>query len=265
LLLLRFYGDLSGNDRQGLLVAAGYVGTDAKWDSFGVEWLRALREAKVKEFHATDFFSCHGEFEGWELGSKKHVRFAKRFTAIAESYGGVGVVCGLPVAAFREHLAPVFGTMRTPHNRFTPKMLVTARLLSTVYRNLCGRGVQVAAIFEQEDGMGEVIDYFNFLKKHKEPWTDMFVSFATADKALHPLQGADLLAHEGWRHCNAVANKTGREVRKSFKRLLANNRLDVELIDPDFLREAIPHISAWVAEHPEGLVYPTKKKKREPQ
>ena len=62
------YGDLSGGgaDQGGVLVAAGYIGLEDQWVNAVAAWKAILVDADAKVFHATDFFSAHGEFSGKE-------------------------------------------------------------------------------------------------------------------------------------------------------------------------------------------------------
>ncbi len=59
--VFRFYLDES--ERGGALAVGGYVARVKQWDRFEAEWDARLREARVKVFHATDFYNHYGEFE----------------------------------------------------------------------------------------------------------------------------------------------------------------------------------------------------------
>ena len=183
-------------------------------------------------FHATDFYGSWGEFAGWD--ATKQSKFAKRFTAIAEKQTLVGMATGVEVAPFRSHLGPILGDLKSvPRRRFTPLMLCAINVLSQVSA-LCGNHRHaVAALFEAEEGMGETIEYFNYLKRKGVPWTQVFASVGVGDKSFLPLQAADLLAHESWRHLKEAVRPTGRPMRKSMQRLLKNGGVQIHLLPRD--------------------------------
>jgi len=98
--VLRFFGDVSGRQEGEFLVVAGYLGNQSQWKRFEHEWQLALAEAGAGSFHATDFFNFRGDFQGWDHDRARHNRFAKRFTAIAESKTECAVGRGVHVPAF---------------------------------------------------------------------------------------------------------------------------------------------------------------------
>src|SRR5687767_1738130 len=182
--MIRFYGDTSRRDGHRILVAAGYFNLAKKWEKFEPPWQCALNDAGVDYFHATDFFACRREFKGWVQNSPKQNEFSERFAKIANRRAGLGLALGVDVEAFERVLAPEIRSVKTPHGRFTPLMFVTTKLLATFAKLIWKGREPIAVVFEREDGMGEVIDYFNFLKKRRDSWTEHVVSFTQGEKQL---------------------------------------------------------------------------------
>jgi hypothetical protein len=225
-----FYGDTSSEgDKRGpyVLTVAGWLATEAEWDAFHDDWELALREAGSSEFHATDFFPCRGPFAGWNAASKRHRQFARRFSAIAESHASYGIGYGMRVSEkYQALVAPRLQRIPNLHGKMTPLMHLVVSVLARLSRLALSDGERVAVVFEREPGMGEVAEFFNWMKRRsKDPWTDRYVSFTTAGKELLPLQAADLLAHECWRAVREAHLPTGRPARKTMQRLTRSDRV----------------------------------------
>jgi hypothetical protein len=76
------------------------------------------------------------------------------------------------------------------------------------------------------------------LKRQGVPWTEAFASVGTGDKSFVPLQSADLLAHESWRHLKETISPTGRPMRKSLKRLLQRAGVKISVLAGDAYDDA---------------------------
>src|SRR5882672_3584910 len=100
------YGDMSGDENQ-VLTAACFLGHESEWMNAIAAWCRALDDAGVKEFHATDFFNTKREFDDdrwryWDPtrermipGGPEHTAFAERFTGIAVTHKLIGFAFAL--------------------------------------------------------------------------------------------------------------------------------------------------------------------------
>lgn len=214
----------------------GFLSFDREWKQFVGEWQSALDEAEMDQFHATDFFSRRGKhnkkggrYEDWP--DAKHNRFARRFVAIAEQHTWLGVGRGIDMPAYRD-LVLLESVFRggTPHDQFTPIMLCGQMCLEHVAKRIQQYvpGERVAVVFEQGDGVGEMIEWCRWLQCHTS-WAQVYCAFTTGDKSSLPLQAADLLAHETWRHLKQHVDPTGRPLRKSLERLLKGGRISMRV------------------------------------
>lgn len=231
---LRLYLDDAGKADQPVFAMGGFVSPEQQWKQFARQWQSALDEAEMDAFHATDFFSRRGKhnkkegrYEDWP--DDKHNRLARRFAAIAEKYTMLGVGRGIDMSAYRDLVLPepVFRDS-TPHDRFTPSMFCSQMGLEHVARRIRQYvpGQQVAVVFEQGDGVGEMIEWCRYLQRYTS-WAKIYCSFTPGDKSSFPLQAADLLAHETWRHIKEHVAPTGRPLRKSLERLLKGERISI--------------------------------------
>lgn len=247
MLLLR--ADTSGKDTDLVRVAGCYIAHEKKWKIFDRKWRDALEAAKVTEFHATDFYNFRRQFKGWDKDLDRHIRFAKRFTRIAATRTLVGFSHGVEVEPFNRLIAPILkGLKSSPHDRFTPLMLCSTQLLHYVGKTWQRHFGPIAVLFEEEEGIGEMIEYFNYIKRNTKPkWIEPFVTIGTGPKSILGLQAADLLAHESWRRIKEHLQPTGRQLRKSFKCLLNDGKIAVRLTSETELTAMVPTIQRYMA------------------
>jgi hypothetical protein len=79
----------------------------------------------------------------------------------------------------------------------------------------------VTYFFEQSDNQGEIGRAMEFLLRHPEFVAKFHLySYTFAPKSLEPLQAADLLAYETWKHVTNRVLGHGRDVRKSLEDLM---------------------------------------------
>jgi hypothetical protein len=241
--MLTFYVDDSYRD--GILAMGGYLAHVDQWQRFEKEWAARLREAGVKVFHATAFFNFQGEFRGWDR--KRHLKFAKYFTAIAETNTEIAVGRAVDVRAYQQLVAPVLATHYwTPHGKVTPKMWCARTTLESLilrHGRFLPRDQTLAVVFEEGDGVGEVIEYLGGLKKRGCPWAERINSLSDGPKSSLPLQAADLIMHEAVRSVREKINPTGRAMRKSMNRLVSSKRVEIHVFTRQNLLSGLPTLS----------------------
>lgn len=261
------YGDLSG-DESGILTVGVYLGAEAQWMDAIAEWSRVLDDANVTEFHATDFYSGHGQFAGDEwhhdvagrrvVGGPKHQEFAKRFTGVASDAGLIGFAFAIDAPSFRNILAPTFEREPRKYKASHPKTFIAMmglREVSNFLERLVGLGTgSIQVIFESEQGAGKFVDFFNESRERGEPWVRWFASFTTAPKSFLPLQIADLLAHEGWRREKENRSLSPRRYRKSFLRMIGGGKVMLRSYDEASLKRNAKTLGDLIARYPDGRV-----------
>jgi hypothetical protein len=255
--LIHLYADVSGKDDLPVRACAAFVANEGRWRLFEAAWKQALIEARVSQFHSTDFYACEGEFKGWKRGSPKHRRFSKRFCSIAEKHVYAGFAHGIEVDAFKRLLEPrLKGLKSTPNQRFTSLMLCCSYVLQDASQTLNSvrrdYPLNIAALFENEDGLGQAIGYYQNLKKIGIPWTQAYVSVGVGDKSFLPLQGADLLAHLSFRHLRRLLQHRGPgalpELAPPLKRLCQNQKMKIQLLKEEHITPILPQLEQYLAE-----------------
>jgi hypothetical protein len=243
---VRLYADVSGSADSHYVATAAYVAHAPAWKAFGRTWGAILDDAKVDAFHATDFFNARGEFKGWDLKGVRHLEFAKRFIGAAKKHTAFGTACGFDRRAYQEVLAAEFRGIRAPGSRITPEAYCVINCLANASKKMAKHGVHVAVavILEEGGGMGEAIEVLHVMRKAKEPWIASFVGFSVMPKSEFPLQAADLLAHEAWRHVTRAAAYVAGEapMRKSLAALGSKGNVEVKYADREVLMQGLPNV-----------------------
>ena len=248
-LLLKFYLDDAIDYERRVVAVSGYVAHEIMWDDLAVEWDAALRAAGVSHFHATDFFSCLGEFEGWVRGSKKHRRFERKFSAITESMVTMGAAHGVVVSAFNKHVAKSKIILNhTQRGRITPRMWCARESLHWLSKKAPHRpdDEPIAVVLEGGKGMGEAAEYLRWLKECEAPWMAPFVSITTAGKELVQLQAADLLANHTQRELLRHLDGTGSKPHRSMRRLLKRGLVQMDVQTDEQLATMVRRIEEEV-------------------
>jgi hypothetical protein len=264
------YGDVSGSNANVLSVGC-YLGKEHRWIEAIAAWCRALDDAKVREFHATDFFNAQGEFDddkwrrhipgrGMVVGGELHEEFAERFTSIPVNHDLIGFALALDAPAFVQILAPEYANEKRKCRIADPKTHAIMTCLGLLDDFFIERRynvpASVQAIFEHESGAGKFIDFFNESKARRERWTFWLKSFTVAPKSFVPLLMADLLAHETWRRIKDVWSPSPRPIRKSFERMIGDGRIQFRYHDRPNLIKCAETVRDILSRYPDGLVPP---------
>lgn len=271
--MIYVHGDVSGKADSGVIASGCYLGRAEHWQCAADGWGTALASEKIGVFHATDFYASEGAFAAqewkhevngrWIPGGAKHDEFAARITAVAENAGLIGFAFGMNPATFAEHLRPVFALVKRKVRCTDAQLfaIMTAIKHASDFLDAAdtpimqlGRG---RVIFEDEHGSGLWIDFFNESRNRREAWTKWFGALTTAPKEIIPVQIADLLAHEVWRRVSEVFKDNPRPIRKSFARMLVNERIEVQMLTEETAKETAELLRGRLAKYPDGLVPPS--------
>jgi hypothetical protein len=269
-LVIYVHGDVSG--KEGIIASGCYLGREEHWQKASEAWERINADAGVPYFHATDFFNTADLWDDtkWRYehptkgiipGSPEHVAFAKRYSAVAEDAGLVGFAFGMRVSVFTELLQPIFAREKRGVLCTDPQMFAIMRSVAQVSQFLdatqtpafeLGRG---QVIFEEEVGVsGAWTNLFVESRQRREAWTKWFATLTTAPKEVVPVQIADLLAHEAWRRLKTALGEESYPLRKSFERMLVNERIEVQVLTPEDAQKNAAMFNDLIERFPNGLV-----------
>ena len=269
--MLKFYLD-DAEDQDRLGVIAGYIAHEDMWAEFTEEWQKALSQAGVSAFHATDFFGCYREFRGWKRKSKKHKRFRRRFTALAESLLTLGVTWAVPLDPFKRLIASNQAILdHTPRGRYTYRILCARMCCEWISIKGPDHGrpldEPIDVVLEGGKGMGEAVEYLKWLKNQNVPWMDCFVSFTTAGKEVLPLQAADLIANQSKRRLSSFLDRDdGGHDEPPLKRLLKRGFIQMDVFTEANMEQWVPVLTEKLHEkHPDTVLQFAGHKPKPPQ
>jgi hypothetical protein len=216
-LVLQAFIDESGtNPSDDVFVLAGFISTPEKWEELSSAWHGLMRDWEIRYFHMADFESRHGQFSNWDEESRR-VRLQSLLTLI-QDYAVASVSVALPEANFRE----VYGDKANPDLKY---LIAGRQLLWEVsFFDQNGERLEVhnaeterySYVFESgARGAGKLQTLFRAF--YNNPLYRLLFrldSFTFGAKEEHrPLQSADILAYEGFRHWSRQFGPDSRSIR----------------------------------------------------
>jgi len=192
---------------------AGYLGSTAQWERFNARWKSLLADYGASQMHRADLECFQREFKSWD--SSRRTEFVKKAHSIIKKHTYVAVATGVIKADF-EQVMPSW----------------VKKLFGGVYgwcANEClvhvGKWCEKRSyrdpinwVFEAGTaGHGQVSDLFEALHEHPEWGPRLCIgSWSFEDKSVVPLQAADTIAYEVFKHIeNQIIDQGKRTVRLS--------------------------------------------------
>lgn len=207
-----YFDDSSDDQHKKLRACAGLIGTANQWDILLALWSHVTRTYGLKKpFRAADCEGGHGQFKWWKK-PRRDALMAELVTAILNSklmgYGGI-----VPV----EEYAKAFPTAKEDDCYF---LAVRQVIMNAAYiTHSLGHDV---SIWFEKDGKtdAEVERIFDSISRFSA-WPDSRAlrSITGSNKKLIPLQTADLIAREGFKH---IDNLGKRPMRLPAQRMLGH-------------------------------------------
>lgn len=188
-----YFDDSADEKRERFSVAGGLIAHELIWDRFQLLWLDATHELK-EPFHTADCESGFGEFANkakWPK-LKRDALMATLVGLIREHRLG-GFASVVPVADYRA----VFPDAA----RYDPYYLALKHTLINMAQIGMHTNENVQCWFERGDADAESLRIFNRIKGVKS-WKNRhrLTSISFGSKSLVPLQAADLMAREAFKH-----------------------------------------------------------------
>jgi hypothetical protein len=222
--VLEGFFDDSGT-HQGSLVTAmgGCVSRAEQWAAFAPEWRRVLDDFGVSFFHSTDLANSQEEYKNWDDSRKRS--FITRLARVMGDYAktaiaGLVVVDDYSIVPEWARKTSAFGDQYN----FCFQMCVglTMNWIDGLNPPM-PQGDQVAFTFDQRPkGEGLTRNAYYYIKKFRDP-NDRMGTLAFADKKrLLPLQAADFVAYESYKHLDNQERASGRPLRGSLAVLVEN-------------------------------------------
>jgi len=214
--MLTVYCDDSGNSR--VAAVAGYLGTALQWKRFCPEWKRALDKENIQVMHRTNLETWHGEFtedKGWN--PTRRTAFVKRLHPIIKHRTYTGVGTSVLLADFETTMPDWVKTLfGGPYGWCAHECIVAMRVWSDRHR----QSDPIEWVFEQGTrGTHEIGLMFEGLCENPA-WRQQYRlkpnGWSFKPKSLRPLQSADRVAYELYKHTeNRILDKGKRNIRLS--------------------------------------------------
>jgi len=230
------YFDESGTHAGSPVVAvAGFISTIERWRIVEKEWRTVLRMYKLDYFHMTDFENRRGPYQGWADGQRQTV--IKRLLGIIKRYVLSGFSAAVVTADYDRLSIDEQSRLVDP---YTVCAFWCIRDVGGWLAEL-GRDDRVAHVFERgirgAPRISEAFGRASDVALHEY----RFGTLHFADKrSLVPLQAADILAYEVWKHVPKRLGANPRPTRKPILSLLSRVNMRGNYFTYDTLRRFVP-------------------------
>lgn len=241
------YFDDSGHPSDSVAMSVGGVIAKASsWEKFEVKWSKRLRRAKKSAFHATDYECRRGEFTDWD--NDKRISFIHDLAAIVKNTVACGVTSSVVMADWFAVMPAKFERSEFVAKKGAYLLLFQLCIESLVKHAGIPRTETVSCVFDENQFVrGALAEHYSSLKRDLGLEDKLgSLTFGNGKKFL-PLQAADMMAYEGFKHTkNQIAEGGSHDVRKLYLNLRASDRIHHFLLDQDGLRgyvKAIENVS----------------------
>jgi hypothetical protein len=202
-----------------IYTVAGWISTVERWRKLRKEWMKALRQAQIPDFHMKDYEWRQGVYADWVEG--KRIKVLRRLHWLIKEHVLAGVSVSVNITAFNEIMTPAakkdYG--KTPYG-FDARLC----LRQTGFwadRNKINEPIHYVFAHQTKQG-GELNWIFDSCLKNPET-RDWFrlnsiwsKGFANQEPAL---QAADIIAYEINKHVVNYVALNQRPTRKSYLNL----------------------------------------------
>lgn len=222
--------DESGAEDKPVFSVAGFVSSEKRWDRFDYHWEKELRKRDVSVFHMTDFENREGEFKDKDWTNQNRIEFIGQLAHIIKNTIIVGVGHAVLLDDFRTVFCPEVSSRETLKRAY---VFLFHSCLDDLLIHLVphlSRREHIACICEERAGVeGATVEKFEETGRRAPEWKRVFqVTPLFAPKhAFRPLQSADILAYEGYKHVTNqfLTDEALRPARKLFTSLDRSKRL----------------------------------------
>ena len=197
-----YFDDSSDDRREKYFACGGLLGTPEQWDYFDVLWNTATRGLS-EPFRSTDCENGYGQFKDWPIPERQ--KLMARLTTVVSRLRLFGYASIIPIAEFKA-VFPNLGEREAARSVLAHVIVNMASLANRM-------GTDVAIWFEKGSYSSASHGIFDSLQaKEWKPAQRLRGPFFE-NKQLRPLQSADLVAREAFKH---IDNLGVRPMRKSL-------------------------------------------------
>jgi hypothetical protein len=199
-----YFDDSADSRRERFCASGGLIGSEDQWDSFVTMWSHHTSHLK-EPFRSTECECGHGQFSHWE--KPKRDGLMANLVTVIQTAGLPGFASVVPVQAYKRAF---------PNCRHEDPYLLTIPH-AIINMALFGERINSRVNFWFESGAHNGAIHRCFDKIKRLPWerAKYLGGITFHSKALYPLQSADLIAREAFKHLD---NLGIRPMRKPLRR-----------------------------------------------
>ncbi len=212
-MILQSYCDESHDEKsERVYVVAGYFADESVWADFTRHWAKALEESGLISFHQSECVGGQGEFENISFEEREELQ--QKFIKIIVDTPLIGAVGGILLEPYNKILPRIKASRTIAPGRSVsgsledPYFLAFQFAVELVAKNAENHGIPsdetIAFIFDRTHLKGRVAPLYDSLLDSKTlDFIGRLGTLAFEDKTKFlPLQAADILAYENFRHIN---------------------------------------------------------------
>jgi len=204
-----YFDDSSDEKRSEYCACGGLIAGPDQWDIFWGLWSQATSVLR-EPFHATDCECGYGQFKNWEK-SERDALMAQLVSILLKARL-MGFGCVVPVPFYRKAF-PDSG-------EFDPYFLALRQVMMNVAYIAADGGRDVKVWFESGSNDAEALRIYGAISRFSLwPPSKKIQAVTFNTKTLYPLQAADLVAREAFKH---VQNRGQRRTRVPVRRMQNN-------------------------------------------
>jgi len=216
----RGYFDESGSDNSKFLVVADLIGTVRDWRWFEEEWKMVLAsEGVTGPFHTQHLEGAKKAFSGWDR--RRRERLLGRLLTIIKNRACLGVAAAVSMEDYSSLIPP--GDLRNQIGSAYTLCVQGVLWCAGRWAQRTGRFDEISYVLDSgHRNCEEAREAHDKTRANEQTVTEYRVGplcFDTDDRTA-PLQAADFVAYETWKHLTNKSEEPGRGIRYTFGQLL---------------------------------------------
>lgn len=187
-----FIDDSDTFRRNGYQCLAGLMASDTSWDRFNNRWEDLLRKYGLNVIHTAEFLSGNGLYRDFHHDYEMRLAILQEFMDVVRDEVQCGVFCAIDAGEYRETLAHA-------KKKLKPEEFLFRRILKRSFEYMIEiRSIESIGVWLDDSDLTST-KFLSIWARTKRVWKlekSMLGSIAFGDdRALYPLQGADLVAN----------------------------------------------------------------------
>ena len=217
-MIIGYFDDSGTSAHDSVVAVAGYIGSELQWQRFCREWGSLLSEFDVRVMHRTDLENYRREFAGWT--PEKRNEFVNKAQRIIKRRTYVAIGKAILRADF-EDLFP--DNLKRFYGGAYGFCAILCLSRAKRWFDQTKVGDLIDWVFEAgTEGSGQISHLFNALWRDGQMRNDFRLgNWSFAGKDVVPLQAADVIAYEVFKHAtNQFVAQPRRRARLSLDHLV---------------------------------------------